>query len=40
MSHVPEPGAKHAFGDFASGKTYSADDDVPLDEYEAAEFFR
>jgi hypothetical protein len=39
-SQVPEPGARGGFENFASGRTYSAEDEVPLDDFEAFEFFR
>jgi hypothetical protein len=37
MSHVPEAGARN---NYYSGRTYTADDEVPLDEFEAEEFFK
>jgi hypothetical protein len=37
---VPEPGAKSGFENFTSGRSYTADDEVPLDEFEAFEFFK
>jgi hypothetical protein len=39
-SHVPEPGANGGFKNFTSSKTYTADDDVPLDDFEKDYFFR
>ncbi|KAF7977706.1 hypothetical protein HWV62_2972 [Athelia sp. TMB] len=35
-----EPEERGGFGDFRSGRTWDEGDDVPLDEDEAAEFYR